>query len=179
MLLNSWLRYARLLPPRKRLEWYPPFRSMGVKLLELSDDGLEARIRLPLIRRNRNPGGSMFGGCMASLADPIPALACARLFPGYAVWTRSLAIDFLCEGRTDLELKFAFDHALRDRIAGELAEQGRSSPIFEYDYFLADGRRCARVRNRVAIRRLGYRTGGGALGRQGHAIVELDRRRRG
>lgn len=62
----------------------------------------------------------MFGGAMASLADPIPALACLRLFPGYAVWTRSLKLDFRREARTDLELRFDFDMAIEAFIRQEL-----------------------------------------------------------
>ena len=34
------------------------------------------------MRMSRNPGGVMFGGYQAALADPIAALACARVFPG-------------------------------------------------------------------------------------------------
>jgi acyl-coenzyme A thioesterase PaaI-like protein len=108
----------------------------------------------------------MFGGCMASLADPIPALICARLFPGHAVWTRLLEIDFVHEGRTDLELRFMLDPARKSEIALELQQQGRSNPLFEYAYYDQRGRRCARIRNKVAIRRLDSQQSGGALVRK-------------
>ena len=45
---------------------------------------------------------------------------------------------------------------LEARIGGELAREGRSTPSFEYGYFLADGRRCTRIVNTVAIRPRGY-----------------------
>ena len=76
--------------PARRLEGYPPLRALRVRVLELSPDWRRARILLPLNSRNRNPGGGMFGGAMACLADPIAALACNRVFPGHQVWTREL-----------------------------------------------------------------------------------------
>ena len=57
---------------------------MGLRVLELSDDWRRVRLLLPLAG-NRNPGGGMFGGAMACLADPIAALACSRVFPGHQV----------------------------------------------------------------------------------------------
>jgi len=48
----------------------------------------------------------MFGGFQASLADPIAALACARVFPDYSVRTRAMTIESEHGGSTDLELRF-------------------------------------------------------------------------
>jgi acyl-coenzyme A thioesterase PaaI-like protein len=150
---------ARFLSERRRLELFPPFWLMRIKVLELSEDWRTVRIRLPLTMLARNGGGGMFGGFQAALADPIPALSCLRVFPGYAVWTRRLVLDFRSEGLTDLELRFRFDHALETNIREELAEKGRSTPEFEFAYYLADGRICTIVHNTVAIRPRGYRKG--------------------
>ncbi len=98
---------------------------------------------------------------MAALADPIPALACARIFPGCAVWTRSMQIDFRHEGRTDLELRFTFAPAHETEIRIELEARGRATPTFEYGFYDARDRLCAQVRNKVAIRPAGYRSGAG------------------
>lgn len=153
-----------LLPPRKRLEWYPPFRAMGIRVTFLAAEWRELRIRLPLSRFNRNPGGGMFGGAMASLADPLPALACARVFPGYAVWTRSMTIDFRHEGRSDLEMRLAIGPQQEQEILAELSRRQRATPVFEYGFYDTRNRLCAWVHNRVAIRPAGYRPSDGALG---------------
>ena len=147
---RGWLSDSRL------LELYPPFLWMRIKVLEIADGWRRVRIRLPLNAISRNPGGVMFGGFQASLADPIPALACARLFPGYAVWTRAMTIEFEHGGRTDLELRFELAPEQEARIRAELQAQGRSTPAFDYGYYLADGTRCTRVVNTVAIRPRGY-----------------------
>jgi len=93
---------------------------------------------------------------MASLADPVAALSCGRLFPEYAAWTRKLSIDFLRAGTTDLELRFDFPPELEPVIAQELEEKNRSTPTFSYAYYLDDGSLCAQVECIVAIRPQGY-----------------------
>ena len=158
-LMQRLLRYGaehRWMSDGRMLEWYPPFLMMRIKVLEIGPQWRRVRIRLPLNAISRNPGGVMFGGYQAALADPIAALACARVFPGYSTWTRAMQMDFELGGSTDLELRFDFPPELESRIGEELERDGRSTPSFEYGYFLADGTRCTRVVNTVAIRPRGY-----------------------
>ena len=147
---------SRVLPDGRLLELYPPFRPMRIKVLEISDGWRNVRIRLPLNAMSRNPGGVMFGGYQAALADPIAALACARVFPGYSVWTRSMNISFDHGGKSDLEMRFSRTSDQEQRIRIDLERDGRSSPTFEYGYVRKDGVRCTVVRNTVAIRPRGY-----------------------
>ncbi len=157
MNLSRFIRRLTFLSDKKRLELFPPFWLMRIKVLEISDGGRVFRIRLPLTAISRNMEGFMFGGYQSSLADPIAAIACARVFSGYSVWTRALTLDFLHEGSTDLELRFNFDAQQEVTIRQELAQRGRSTPRFEYGYYLADGTLCTRIHNSVAIRPQGYK----------------------
>lgn len=147
----------RLQTAAQRLQCSPALRPLGIRVSELSPDWRRVRITLPLQGRNRNPGGSMFGGAIAALADPVAALACARLFTGQPVWTRAMTVDFRREGRSDLELRFDFDPALESAIRAELKRRGRATPVFEYGFYDTQNRLCALVRNKVAIRPAGYR----------------------
>lgn len=156
MNILSILRSLSFLSQRQRLEWFPPFFLMRVKVLELNEDWQTVRIRLPLNAFSRNMSDSMFGGYQTSLADPIAALACARRFPGHEVWTRAMTIDFVAEGTSDLELRFEFDPALDQQIRDDLEARGRSTPQFEYGFYRQDGTLCSRVNNTVAIRPKGY-----------------------
>jgi hypothetical protein len=99
----------------------------------------------------------MFGGWQAALADPIAALACARVFPGYSVWTRAMTISFEHGGNSDLEMRFVLTPEQEAAVRIELERDGRSTPSFEYGYFRKDGVRCTLVRNTVAIRPRGYK----------------------
>jgi uncharacterized protein (TIGR00369 family) len=130
---------------------------MGIRVESLSEDWRHARIHLPLNRYNSNPGGGMFGGAIASLADPIAALACNRIFPGHQVWTRAMHVDFLREGRTDLVLQFDFDEQVEREIGDALAARGRATPSLEYGFYDTAGRLCVKVVNTVAIRPRDYR----------------------
>lgn len=147
---RRWFGDARL------LEWYPPFLWMRIRVLEIGAGWRRVRIRLPLNSISRNPGGVMFGGFQAALADPIAALACARIFPGYSVWTRAMTIEFEHGGSTDLELRFDFPADLERSIRDELARTGKCTPTFEYGFHLPNGMRCTRILNTVAIRPRGY-----------------------
>ena len=155
--VTDWLRGLPWVSPARRLEWYPPLRVMRIRVEYLSSDGRKVRIRLPLNAQNRNPGGSMFGGAVAALADPIAALSCNRVFPGNNVWTRAMHLDFRREGRTDLELRFEMDAETEQRARLELASRGRATPSFQYAFYDARDRLCVQVRNTVAIRPLDYR----------------------
>ncbi len=154
--LSRWLRRATFLSARKRIEWFPPFKLMGVKVVALEDDWQRVVLRLPLTPFSRNMGGSMFGGYQAAIADPVAPIACAKQFPGHSVWTRSLSVDFDLPGNSSLELRFEFDEQIKAQIREDLQRDGRSNPWFEYGLYREDGQRCTRVRCRVAIRPAGY-----------------------
>jgi acyl-coenzyme A thioesterase PaaI-like protein len=148
---------SKILSDARLLELYPPFVPMRIKVLEISDNWRAVRILLPLNARSRNPGGVMFGGWQAALADPIAALACARVFPGYSVWTRAMTISFDHGGNSDLEMRFSLTPEQEQVVRMELERDGRSTPTFEYAYVRKDGVRCTLIRNTVAIRPKGYR----------------------
>lgn len=154
--LLQFISKLKFLSERRRLELYPPFFKMRIKVLEARDAWRHVRIKLPLTAFSRNLSGDMFGGWQAALADPVAALACARVFPGYAVFTRAMEISFEQPGRTDLELRFDLDPDQERNIAAELAAHGRATPTFDYAFYLGDGALCTRVRNTVAIRPRGY-----------------------
>jgi acyl-coenzyme A thioesterase PaaI-like protein len=164
--LLAWVQHRRLLSDARLLQLYPPFWWMRIKVLELAPEWSRVRVRLPLTAISRNPGGIMFGGFQAALADPIPALACLRRYPGHSVWTRSMSIDFEHGGHTDLELRFEFTAEQDAAIRKQLADNGRATPTFEYGFYLADGTRCTVVRNTVAIRPGGYRSSTGPANAQ-------------
>ena len=145
------------LSDKKRLEWYPAFWLMHIKVLELSPSWSKVRILLPHSWIATNTGGSMFGGFQACLADPIAAMSCVKIFPGFSIWTRSLHLDFQHQGLSNLELRFIFPPEQQAQIRQELKARGRSTPIFEYGYYQADGKLCTRIKAVIAIRSKGYK----------------------
>lgn len=102
-------------------------------------------------------GDTMYGGHQASTADPIAAIACARVFPDYDVWTRHLEIDFIHAGDSDLELRFELPTDTEAQIQKDLETKGRSNPEFHYSFFTESGVECTKVKCVVAIRQRNYR----------------------
>jgi len=147
---------SKRLSDKQRIEWYPGFWLLRPKVLEISPSWRQIKILLPQSWIATNAGGSMFGGFQACLADPIAAMACVKVFPGYSVWTRSLHLDFRSEGVTDLELRFSMSAEHEAEIRSELKEKGRSTPEFEYGYYQQNGSLCTLIKARIAIRPKGY-----------------------
>ncbi len=157
MNLRRLIWNARWLTDKQRIEWYPAFWLLRPKVLALSPCWRRVTILLPHSWIATNTGGSLFGGFQACLADPIAAMACMKVFPAYSVWTRSLHVDFIYEGLTDLQLRFEMSAEQEQQIALELEQKGRSTPSFEYGLYQADGSLATRVTARIAIRAKGYK----------------------
>lgn len=157
MKIKQWLWNNRLLSERQRIEWYPPFWLMRIKVLHLSPDWRNIDIMLPHSWLATNTSGSLFGGFQACLADPIAAMACVKLFPQYSIWTRALQIEFIYPGLSDLELRFSMSAAQEQAIRQELARKGRSTPNFSYGFFQTDGSQCTKISAAIAIRPKGYK----------------------
>jgi len=150
------LKKLSFLSDRKKLELYPPFWLMRVKVLLLDDHWQQAHLRLPLNWVSANAEGNVYGGYQANLADPIPALACMQRFPGYRIATRRLEVEFIRVGSTHLDLHFEFPEVMHKEIASSLKDKGCATPSFTMQYVRADGKVCTRIRNTVAIRPKGY-----------------------
>lgn len=149
-------KFLRFLSEEKLLEWWPAWWMMRLKVTSLANNWREVRITLPLTWVSKNMGGAMFGGFQASLADPIAPLACAKVFPEFNVWTRSLTVDFQRPGTSDLELRFDFPAEMEAKIRDELTKNKRSNPTFEYGLYRKDGVMCTKIECVVAIREKGY-----------------------
>lgn len=144
------------LSAKRHFELYPLYFLMRVKVIDLAEDWSMARIRLPLNWVSANAAGNMFGGNQVSLADPVPALACLKKFPGYRVATKKLEIDFIRVGNSGLTLHFDFDVQTEQAIRQALKEHDYATPCFTMTYVREDGKVCTRIKNTVAIRPMGY-----------------------
>ena len=157
MNLRRFIWNTSLISDKQRIEWFPAFWLMRIKVLDIHPDWRYIKIRLSHSWIATNIGGSLFGGFQACLADPIAAMACMKIFPGYAIWTRSLHLDFREQGVSDLELRFIISPETEQKIRNDLANRGRSTPLFEYGYYQADGSLCTFIQASVAIRPAGYK----------------------
>ncbi|MEU7318245.1 DUF4442 domain-containing protein [Streptomyces sp. NPDC007083] len=136
------------------LNWYPPYRFAGIRVLEIADDWSSARVRLKLGRLNRNYFGTQFGGSLYSMSDPFWALLVVnRLGPDYVVWDKSAEIEFVAPGRGDVYADFKLTEDRLEEIRAATADGSKTLPWFESTVTAADGTVVARVRKQLYVRR--------------------------
>jgi acyl-coenzyme A thioesterase PaaI-like protein len=145
-----------LFSEKRKIELYFPFLFMRVKVVELDPAWRSVKLKLPLTSLSRNANGVLFGGFQAMLADPVAALACARVFRQYACFTRHMAVDFQRGGDSDLELRFEFTAEQEAAIAKDLAANDRATPKFVYGFYNDRNELVTQITNVVAIRPMHY-----------------------
>ena len=101
------------------------YRRTTARVIEVSDDLLRVRIRLPISWRNRNYVGTIFGGSMAAAADPISMVQLINLLgEDYVVWDKAAHIRFRRPARETLYAEFTYTLEEVDRIREEVAARG-------------------------------------------------------
>lgn len=86
---------------------FPAFRGTGGRVVYISDDWSEVRIKLPLSWRTRNYVGTIYGGSIYASIDPIYMLMLMNILgKGYVVWDKAATIRFRKPGKTTLFADF-------------------------------------------------------------------------
>ncbi len=106
--------------------FFPAYRGTGGRLIFVSDDFHEIRIKLPLNWRTRNYVGTIYGGSIYASIDPIYMLMLIRILgPEYIVWDKAAKIRFRKSGKTTLYADFNLSHDEIEEIK-RLAETSKS-----------------------------------------------------
>jgi acyl-coenzyme A thioesterase PaaI-like protein len=133
---------------------YPPYLGAGIRVSFPKDDPYTIVVTMKLRFYNRNLFGTHFGGSLYSMTDPFFVFILARhLGPGYLVWDRKAAIEFLKPGRGRVTARF---HVAPDEIerVRSLADAGETvEPVYSADIVSDDGEAVARVTKTLWVRR--------------------------
>ena len=102
----------------------PMYRRSTGRIVHVSEDLMEVRIKLPLNYKNRNYVNSIFGGSMFSAVDPIPMVQLINLIGDeYVVWDKSAEIAFKRPARTNLYARFNYTPKELDMIREQVAQE--------------------------------------------------------
>jgi len=102
----------------------PMYRRSTAKIIEVSDDLLKVRIKLPLSYKNRNYVNSIFGGSMFSAVDPIPMVQLMNLIgDSYVVWDKSAQIFFKRPAKENLYADFVYSEEELAEIKRRVLEE--------------------------------------------------------
>lgn len=95
----------------------PMYRRSTAKIIYVSSDLLNVKIRLPISYKNKNYVNSIFGGSMFSAVDPIPMVQLINLLgPDYVVWDKSAEISFKRPAREHLYANFTYSEEELEEI---------------------------------------------------------------
>lgn len=95
----------------RRFRWlfnfFPAYRGTGGRVIYISDDFHEVKVKLPLNWRTRNYVGTIYGGSIYASIDPIYMLMLMHIIgDDYVVWDKAAKIRFKKPGRETLYADF-------------------------------------------------------------------------
>jgi hypothetical protein len=91
------------------LNWSPMYRYSTARIIYVSEDLLNVKMKLPLSWKNKNYMSSIFGGSMYASVDPIPMFQLINLIGNdYVVWDKAAQIKFKKPAKENLYATFTY-----------------------------------------------------------------------
>lgn len=87
----------------------PMYRRSTGKIIEVSEDLFNVKVKIPISYKNKNYVGSVFGGSLFSATDPIFMIQLMNILGNdYVVWDKSANIKFKRPARETSYVDFVF-----------------------------------------------------------------------
>ncbi len=104
--------------------WSPMYRRTTARVVHISDDLKEVKIKIPLSYKNKNYVGAIFGGSMYSAVDPIYMIQLMQILgDDYVVWDKSATIHYKRPAKEHVFCDFEFTDdeikAIKKRVQNE------------------------------------------------------------
>ena len=136
------------------LNIWPPFLFSGIRVVSITDDFRQAKVRLKLNMFNQNAVGVLFGGSLFAMTDPFCMLMIlSRLGNDYIVWDKSADIDYIKPGKGTVTAEFFITDALIEDILAHTSEGGKYLPEIPVYVKDANGEVVAKLNRTIYIRR--------------------------
>ena len=121
----------------------------------MADDWTRAVIRLDLTPENANYFGTAFGGSLFSMIDPfVVILAANQLGPEYAVWDKTVEIDFVRPGTGPVTATVEMPASTMEEVRAATADGSKLLRTFEVPLLAEDGSVVAVQQRTLYFRRL-------------------------
>lgn len=119
---------------RWKFNLFPAYRRSGGRVLYISEDYREMRVKIPLNWQTRNYVGTIYGGSMYGGIDPIYMLMLIKnLGKDYIVWDKSASIRFKKPGKETLFADFLLTEEELDEIKSVLETQKSVDRIYNVE----------------------------------------------
>lgn len=140
---------------RSMINQWPTFVAQQIAVTEIAEDWSYAVVRMELTPQNANFFGTAFGGTLFSMIDPfLPILTDRQLGEGYAVWDKSVEIDFVRPGRSAVTARVEVTPAVLEEIRAATAGGAKHERWFEVPLTDEDGETVAVQRRLLYVRRI-------------------------
>lgn len=102
----------------------PMYRRSTGKIIEVSEDLFNVKVKIPISYKNKNYVGSVFGGSLFSATDPIFMIQLMNILGNdYVVWDKSANIKFKRPARETSYVDFVFTvneiQQIKERVKNE------------------------------------------------------------
>ena len=102
----------------------PMYRRTTAKVVYISENFLQIKVKLPFSYKNANYVNTIFGGSMFSAVDPFPMTQLMNLIgDDYVVWDKSAEIFFRRPAKEDLYADFIYTIGEINEIKQKVQEQ--------------------------------------------------------
>ncbi len=143
-------KFGRLIT---KINLYPPFLGMGIRMKSHRDDFTRFDVELKSRWYNRNLFGTHFGGALYSMCDPFYVfIVTMNLGPGYIVWDKTAAIEFLKPAKGTILGIFEIEQERLNEMRTEVDKLGKSTYHFTTELVDESGQIVARVSKEVYVR---------------------------
>jgi acyl-coenzyme A thioesterase PaaI-like protein len=137
----------------KKINWYPPYLGMGIRVRSKRDDFTRFEVELRARWYNRNLFGTHFGGSLYAMSDPFFVfIITMNLGRGYVVWDKSANIDFIKPAKGTISGVYEISKTRLEEIRAEVDRLGKNTYHFDAQLINERGEIVARVRKEVYVR---------------------------
>lgn len=100
----------------------PMYRRTTGRVVFVSDDLFQIKVKIPISIKNRNYVGSIFGGSLYAATDPVFMIQLIHILgDDYVVWDKASTIQYKRPAYTDVFASFQFTSEEIDQIKKEVA----------------------------------------------------------
>lgn len=134
--------------------FFPATRRTGMKIMYISSDWREIRIKLPFNWKTKNYHRTMFGGSMFGATDPVYLVMLTKILgDNYVVWDKSALIRYKKPAKTNLYATFIVEQREINSILETLTTQQKVDRTYNIDLMDTEGTVYASVEKTLHIKK--------------------------
>ena len=139
---------------KRLMNWYGPYFGAGIRIDDIADNWQSITVSMKQHWYNSNALGTHFGGSLYAMVDPHYMLMLMRILgPGYIVWDKAAAIDFVKPGKGKVSATMTVNDDEIERIKQATAGGNKDLPVYQLTITDEQGETVAVVDKTLYIRK--------------------------